>query len=277
MRRLILPNGVLDFERTRVMGIINVTPDSFSDGGIYTSVQDFSFAVKRMERDGADVIDIGGQSTRPGSARLSAQEEWSRLDAVLTAVCAMTALPISIDTYHPEVAKKAVICGASIINDVSGFESEEMRSVAAEYGCGCVVMHSEDISHRHDPVERVRDFFERRVEQCLASGIRRESICLDVGIGFGKTRVQDLELIRCMGQTRVHDLPILSALSRKRVIAYCLEQGGVELAPSKRDTATVAANTAAVFAGADMIRVHDVPSGYQCALVVSGIRNNYIG
>ena len=273
-RRLVLPHTVVYFERARVMGIVNATPDSFSDGGIYSDAYAICRAVKRMEEQGADIIDIGGQSTRPGSRRLGVPEEWKRLESVLPAVTAMTALPISVDTYHPEVARLAVGCGVQIINDVSGFESEEMRRVAAESGCGCVIMHSQDIENSTDPVLRVREFFEKRVAECLRSGIKKTSIILDVGIGFGKTRGQELELLRRMEETRVHDLPLLAAVSRKRVLAHCLAAGGLDLSPKERDTATVAANAAAIMAGADMVRVHDVACGFQCVLVASGIKNS---
>jgi len=245
--------------RAAVMGIVNLTPDSFSDGGMLSDAQAAAEHILAMARLGCAVADIGGQSTRPGHTAISHEEEWRRIRPTLELLRAMRGegipLPlISVDTYYPEVAQAALEHGADIINDVTGFAHPDMRRIAAEYGAGCVIMHSGDITGCGDPVSAVREFFARRVEQCVNDGIDRRCICLDCGIGFGKTREQEVELLRRMGECRVEGLPLLAAASRKRVIAHMM---GIDLPPHERDEATHATHLTAVKAGADMVRVHD--------------------
>ncbi len=244
-------NRVLELHRppmrAAIMGIVNLTPDSFSDGGRLSGVEDALARVIDLTETGCAVVDIGGQSTRPGHVPVSPEEEWQRIEPLLTRIDCLRRegflLPfVSVDTYQPEVARKALAAGADIINDVHGFEDPVMRAVAAECQAGCVVMHSGEISCCSDPIGAVRDFFAQRVEQMLTDGIRKECICLDCGIGFGKTREQ------------VHDLPLLAAASRKRVIAFLM---GRDVPPDQRDEATHQAHMTAVQAGADMVRVHD--------------------
>lgn len=242
--------------RPLIMGILNITPDSFSDGGLYLSAEAALSRAAAMVNDGADIIDIGGQSTRPGHTPISPEEEWGRLEGILPRLCSELSVPVSVDTYSPFVAGRALQCGAAIINDVTGFDSSEMRTLAAQSGCGCVIMHHDDITDRPDPIAAVRDFFARRAAECIAAGIRPGQIALDVGIGFGKTREQELALLRQCGECRVDNLPIFVGASRKRLIAWLMNQP--ECPPEQRDAATHEAHAIAVNAGAEIIRVHDV-------------------
>lgn len=251
-----------------VMGIVNLTPDSFSDGGKLTDTPSALNYILRLRDAGCAVVDIGGQSTRPGHTAVSYEEEWRRIRPALEELARLRekgeVLPfVSVDTYYPEVARAALEAGADIINDVTGLEHPAMREVIAEYGAGCVVMHSGDITRYADPVPAVREFFARRAEECIRDGISPEAICLDCGIGFGKTREQEVTLLERMGECRVYDLPLLAASSRKRVIAHLM---GVELPPHLRDEATHRAHLTAVRAGADMVRVHDAEGAYESLL-----------
>lgn len=264
MKRWDLGAYSLCLNRVKVMGILNMTPDSFSDGGKHYNPADAMAAVRKMADAGVDIIDIGGQSTRPGSERLDAETEWKRIAPLLTELSAGFNIPLSVDTYHPLVARRAVSLGVAVINDVSGFANEEMRRVAAETSCGCIIMYSDDISASdEDPIVLAREFFKKRVDECVESGIKKERICLDVGVGFGKTREQDLALLHRMGQTRVYDLPILAAASRKRVIGICCGNPPA----CDRDPGTIAAHTLAIAAGADIIRVHGFEGAVQAAKV----------
>lgn len=262
-----IKNGLLSINEGRplIMGILNITPDSFSDGGIFSATADQ--AVKRacqLAALGSDIIDIGGQSTRPGHTLIGAQEEWERLAPVLELLKdSLNHLPpISVDTYYPYVAQRALERGAAIINDVSGFDAAEMRLLAAQSGCGCVVMHHDDITSSPKPVAAVRSFFEKRIEECLSAGIKPEQIVLDIGIGFGKTREQELELINRCGECSAGGLPIFVGASRKRLTVWMLENDGVSnaaaLPMTARDPMTHRLHRMAVDAGAAIIRVHDV-------------------
>lgn len=261
-------------ERTYVMGILNVTPDSFSDGGQYLDPADAVRHAHRMAAEGADILDIGAQSTRPGHVPVSAEEEWSRLAPVLAALRGQTALPLSIDTYYPAVARRALEAGASIINDVSGRSNAEMFSLIAETGAGYIAMHTGpggDADHLAEypqgVVADVRHFFEDVCGALKRCGVAEEQICLDVGIGFGKTQEQNLELLRDLNRTRINGCALLVGASRKRVVA--IPSG--ENDPQRRMPGTVAAHTAAVAGGADIVRVHDVWAGVQAARVADAI------
>lgn len=251
----------ISLDRVLVMGILNATPDSFSDGGLYTDAQKAAQRAAQMAAQGADIIDIGAQSTRPGSRPIDASEEWQRLESVLKAVIESVDIPISVDTFYPEVAARAVGYGASIINDITGFQSQQMRKIAAETGAGCVVMHSDDITQLPDYTVAVREFFEKRIDDLVREGVSREQICLDCGVGFGKTREQEIELTAHMNRLRAGDRPLLAAVSRKRMTAYCLPY---DTSPDERDHATTAAHVFAILSGANILRVHNVSAAVQC-------------
>ncbi len=258
----------LPLTRTYVMGILNVTPDSFSDGGKYFQPEKALARALEMKEQGADIIDIGGQSTRPGYTAVSPREEWERIQETVSAVVKGTGLLVSVDTFYPQVAQKALEAGAHIINDVAGFP-REMLEAAAGSGCGCVVMHPCG-SQGGDILDEVRNFFQRRLEEAAQLGIRMESLCLDPGVGFGKSLQENLRLIAQVEKTRIPGAAYLMAASRKRVTgAPCGDPPFDERLP-----ATVAAHTAAILGGADMIRVHDVKEGVQAARMADALKKS---
>lgn len=258
--------------RTYVMGILNVTPDSFSDGGLYFDPAAAVRRAKEMESEGVDIVDIGGQSTRPGSTRISPEEEWSRIEAVVHAVAAETALAVSIDTFYPQVAEKALKSGAHIINDVTGFSTEMWRAVENS-DCGCIVMHPGDpddlAGSGGDILETVRGFFERKAAEAERHGVMKERLCFDPGIGFGKTHEENLALIANPDKLRVPGAALLMASSRKRVIGAVCGNPPFE----KRMAGTLAAHTASVLWGADMVRAHDTFEAVQAARMVDALKH----
>ena len=244
----------LPLHRTYVMGILNVTPDSFS----------VAHALE-MARDGADIIDIGGQSTRPGYTAIPPEEEWARIAQVVPAVVEATGLPVSVDTFYPWVAQKALEAGASILNDVTGF-GEEMLQVAASSQCGCVVMDPGTTGG--DICARVRGFFLDRLQAARKLGIAPDRLCFDPGVGFGKTLEENLALLAHVERTKVEGCAFLMAASRKRVTgAPCGNPPFQERLP-----ATLAAHTAAILGGADMVRVHDVKEAVQAAKMADALK-----
>lgn len=252
--------------RTYVMGILNITPDSFSDGGQYFEPEKALARAKEMEAQGADIIDIGGQSTRPGYTLLSPEEEWLRLREILPRVAAETEAAISVDTFYPQVAEKALAAGADIINDVSGFEEEMLRAVAGS-GCGCVVMYPKG-GEGGNILEQAKGFFGNRMEAAGKFGIQPQLLCMDPGIGFGKTMEENYALIARLREAKLPGVACLMAASRKRVTgAPC---GNPPFA--QRLPATLAAHTAAILAGADMVRVHDVKEAVQAARMADALK-----
>ena len=245
------------------MGILNVTPDSFSDGGRYTQVEAAVEHARHMLAAGADMIDIGGESTRPGAAEVAVQEELRRVVPVVQALRAVfPSARLSIDTRHAAVAREALLAGADVVNDITGLADPAMRQVCAELPCGVIIMHMQgtpgtmqDAPHYDDVVAEVRAFFELRVAEAVAAGIALERICLDPGIGFGKTVEHNVSLIRELESLRIHNLPMLMALSRKRFMGVLL--GDAEL-PRTSALPTVVMSLLAADRGADMHRVHDV-------------------
>jgi len=239
-----------------IMGILNVTPDSFSDGGFYAGAEAALSRARKMVEEGADLIDIGAESTRPGFTPISAEEEWARLEAPLAAVLREKLAPVSVDTTKAEVARRAVALGAAVINDVSGLHGDpDLAKVVADSGAALVIMHHCDAP---DPACKIlldmRDFFARALERAETAGVKRENIILDPGVGFGKTFEQNLTAATSAGALKqVFGLPVLVGLSRKRFI------GAITGAPVEaRLAGTLAADLAALFTGADIVRVHDV-------------------
>lgn len=255
----------LPLDRTYVMGILNVTPDSFSDGGKYLDPTAALERALEMKAEGADLIDVGGQSTRPGYTAISPEEEWERIRDVLPALVKKTGLPISVDTFYPWVAQRALEAGASILNDVTGF-GPEMLAVAAGSRCGCIVMDPGTTGG--DICARVRGFFLDRLEAAQRAGIARERLCFDPGVGFGKTVEENLDLIAHVERTKVEGCAFLMAASRKRVTgAFCGNPPFEERLP-----ATLAAHTASILGGADLVRVHDVKEAVQAARMADALK-----
>lgn len=241
-------------DKPLVMGIVNVTPDSFSDGGDhFTPEAAVEYALKLVE-NGADILDFGAQSTRPGYTEISPIEEMDRLEPVISKVRAQTDVPISIDTYFPVVALNTIEWGANIINDVSGVITEKMAKVVRDNQAGWIIMHN-----GAGGVDEVHKFFDESINKCEALKIDKSQICFDMGIGFGKDRVQDLALISRISDYKPDGYPLLLGTSRKRVIG---KYGG-ESVPKNRDYGNIAADTAAILGGADIIRLHNVKAEKQ--------------
>lgn len=252
------------------MGILNVTPDSFSDGGQHNAPEAALAHARLMITQGAQLIDIGGESTRPGSMETSIDEELRRVIPVVKALRAAypaaddaAALKISVDTRHAEVAEAALEAGADIINDITGLADPAMREICAAAPCGIILMHmlGEPRTMQQNPqytdvVAEVRAFFEERVALAEAAGIDPARICLDPGIGFGKNVQHNLALINHLEETRVRDLPLLMALSRKRFMGAVLSGGAP--APVQDALPTVVMSLLAADRGAELHRVHDV-------------------
>ncbi len=247
--------------RVLIMGILNVTPDSFSDGGRFLSPD---AAVKRaliMEKEGADIIDVGGESSRPGAEPVPVEEELRRVIPVLERLRGKLRIPISIDTTKAEVAEAALRAGASIVNDISALRFDPaMASVVAEFGAGLVLMHMlgtpktmQQAPHYEDVVREVREFLAERALYAQSQGIPREAIAVDPGIGFGKTVEHNLELLRRLPELVELGFPVLVGPSRKSFIGAILGLGVEE-----RLEGTLAACAVAVVRGADILRVHDV-------------------
>ncbi|MCR4925851.1 MAG: dihydropteroate synthase [Clostridiales bacterium] len=259
-------------KKTYIMGILNVTPDSFSDGGDFVDADKAVEHALEMARDGADIIDIGAQSTRPGHTPVSAEEEMRRLKPVLQALKDKN-LVISVDTYYPEVAKFALEISADIINDVSGEFNSEMAQVVKEYGAGWILMHtggksaSETADYDGCVTDSVNEFFDDVLLKAKEYAIPLNNICLDCGIGFGKSYEDNLELLQNADLIKRDNIALLYAVSRKRVIgtATMVDE------PKQRLYGTIAANTAAIMGGADIIRVHDVKECSQAAKMIDAI------
>jgi dihydropteroate synthase len=257
----------ITLDRTYIMGILNVTPDSFSDGGQYASVASAVARACEMQAQGADIIDVGGQSTRPGHTPVSPDEEWRRLAPVLQALCGKITVPVSVDTYYPEVARKAAEIGVRIFNDVTGFRDPLMRQYAAQYGVGCVIMHDIELDESADVCAELRAFYAARTAECIADGIAPACICLDPGVGFGKSYEQNLAIAARFAEQCYGDYPMLAAASRKRVIG--LSCGNPPA--NQRVSGTVAYHTACMLGGANLIRVHDVSEAVQAARVIDAV------
>lgn len=237
-----------------LMGIVNITPDSFSDGGKYLNPENAVSHALQLLKDGADIIDLGAQSTRPNYEEISAEEEWERLYPVLSALREKTNAPISIDTYFPSVAQKALENGADIINDISGHISKKMVKLIKETGAGWIVTHNGEGN-----AETVRQFFLQTSFELSSLGIKLNQLCFDMGIGFGKSYENNLELIARVSEYKRLGVPLMLGVSRKRVIAAA----GGEFIPENRTYGNIAADTAAVFGGVDIIRLHDVKNEKQ--------------
>lgn len=244
-----------------VMGILNVTPDSFSDGGSYPTVDDAVAAGRRMVEDGALIVDVGGESTRPGSAEVPVEEEIARVLEVVRRLAA-EGICVSIDTRHAAVARACVEAGASIVNDVSGFRDPAMVEVAASCDAGLVVMHMkgepgtmQDDPAYDDVVAEVRDYLANQAAMLQEAGVGKSRICLDPGPGFGKTPRQTVELMRNLHEIVHLGYPVMAAVSRKSFIGWAY---GIE-DPVERDEASAEEALMACELGASVVRVHNVP------------------
>ncbi len=269
----------ISLEKTLVMAILNITPDSFSDGGRFFSVDDALRQAEKMIADGADILDVGGESTRPNSARVTVEEEIRRVVPVIEAVAKRFDVPVSIDTSKSEVAAEAVSAGAEIINDVSGLRfDEKIAEVAARHKTGLVLMHLRgdfETMHQQTPVsdilKEVSNGFRQSLEKAEKFKIEKERIVLDVGIGFSKTFEQNLELIAKLDKISAEfpEFPLLVGASRKSFIGKILGDAPAD----ERLFGTLAANALAVWNGAKIIRVHDVKETVDTIKTVEAIKD----
>lgn len=273
--------------RTYLMGIINATPDSFSGDGLIAEGKDcIADAVAKgvqQEKDGADILDVGGESTRPGAEPVSVEEELARVIPAIEELAKRVSIPISIDTYKSDVARQALRAGASIINDVWGLQMEpKIANVAAEHNALLILMHnrskpknteqSEKLGARYvgveygDLISDIKIELGKSVEQALKAGVARENIIVDPGIGFGKTVEQNLELIYRLRELKELGFPLFVGPSRKSFLGYTLN-----LPPEERLEATAAAVTLCIERGADIVRVHDVKAIHRVAKLTDAI------
>ena len=270
----------IDLSRPIVMAILNVTPDSFSDGGRFADPDAALRQAETFVTEGADILDIGGESTRPGSTRVSAEDEISRVVPVIEAVSKRFDAPISIDTSKSEVARAALDAGAEIVNDISGLRFDQrIATVAAERRAGLVLMHSRgdfEMIHSQPPVDDiladVTADFQRSMSMATEHGVGTEQIVLDIGIGFGKTLEQNLELLAKLDKliAEFPCFPILVGTSRKSFIGKLLD----DLPPSERLTGSLATAAVAIWNGAAILRVHDVRETVETMRIVEAIKRS---
>ena len=270
----------LDFsKRTCIMGILNVTPDSFSDGGRYFSENDAVTQALRMEEEGADIIDIGGESTRPGAVKVSVREEIKRVTPVIEELAKRVKVPISVDTYKSEVADASIKAGASIINDISGLRFDPaMAEVAAEHEVPVVIMHIKGTPRnmQKNPlykslISEIIDYLREGIIKAKKAGVAEDRIIIDPGIGFGKSLEHNLEIIRRLSEFEGLEKPILLGHSRKSFIGKVLD--GVTAGDRVDGTAAVTA--IGIINGANIVRVHDVREMVNVARIADAIKRTY--
>jgi dihydropteroate synthase len=241
-------------QRTCVMGIINVTPDSFSGDGLGADIPAIVDQALRFEKEGADFLDVGAESTRPGFQPVSADEELRRLIPALEAIAAQVDLPISVDTYKAQVARRAVAAGAVIINDIWGLKADpELAQVAAEAGTPLIIMHNQETRQYRDLLPDIFSSLKHSAGQALNAGVPQQNLILDPGIGFGKTPDHNLEILKRLAEFKALGYPLLVGTSRKSTIGLVLG-----LPVDQRLEGTAATVAMSIAGGADIVRVHDV-------------------
>ncbi len=266
-------NHLLVLDRPHIMGIVNVTPDSFSDGGRYASVDLAVAHAMQLVAEGADILDIGGESTRPGAEPVSLDEELARVIPVISALTQAVSVPISIDTYKPEVMRLAIEAGAAMVNDVQALRMPGALDVLANSTAGVCLMHMQGTPqtmqrspHYDDVLTDVRDFLSERLQTLQAHGIAIERIALDPGFGFGKTRAHNISLLKNLQQLCDLGAPLLVGLSRKSILAAIAGDD------SQRLPASLAAAVISAMKGAKILRVHDVKATAEALKVYSAIQ-----
>ena len=259
-------------KKTYIMGILNVTSDSFYDGGKYNTPEKAITRAKEMLKEGADIIDIGAHSTRPNHTVLNEDEELEIIKKYLPLIYDETKAVISVDTFYPVVAEYALQNGASIINDVSGVFNDKMAELVVKYNCGWVIMHTGGGDSINIPeylvtvTNDVIDFFADMLKKCSDYGINKNQLCFDMGIGFGKNQEHNIELIKNVDKLKHHDIALLTALSMKRVVKNVTNVLGEDLLYG-----TLSANTLAIAGGTDIIRVHNVKENVLAAKMTDAI------
>lgn len=257
--------------RTYIMGILNVTPDSFSDGGRYNSIDNALKHTEQMIRDGADIIDVGGESTRPGHIRISDQEEIDRIIPVIERIKGEFDIPVSVDTYKSSVAAEAVRAGADMLNDIWGFKYDrKMAEIAAENRLACCLMHNRSEAVYRDFMEDVLSDLKESVNIAKSAGVEDERIILDPGVGFGKTYEQNLEVTNRVDMLGTLGYPVLLATSRKSMIGNALD-----LPSEERLEGTLATTVMGVLRGCLFVRVHDVKENKRAVVMTEKIIGRY--
>lgn len=264
-------------DHTLIMGILNVTPDSFSDGGRFSGAVPAIAAGRRLAAAGADIVDVGGESTRPGAAEVEPAMEIERVVPVVRGL-AESGIVVSVDTSKAAVAAAAIAAGAEIVNDVTALRDPDMAPVCAGAGVGVVVMHMQGTPRTmqqapryDDVVSEVRSYLLERAAWAQRQGIDGERLCLDPGIGFGKTLEHNLALLGGLAELAGTGYPLLVGASRKRFLGAVLAASGIETSPGERDTATAATTALAIAAGCAVIRVHDVAGTLEVARIADAI------
>ena len=267
-------------ERTYLMGILNVTPDSFSDGGEFNNVGAALSQAREMITNGVDIIDIGGESTRPNAEAVSIEEELQRVIPVIERLRKESSIPVSIDTTKAIVAQKAIAAGADIVNDISGATFDrEMLSTVAKLNVPIILMHMrgnpktmQSLTDYDDVVREVQEFLKTQVGKAIACGIKRSNIIIDPGIGFAKKAPQSLELLQRLNELKALSLPMLVGVSRKSFMRPILHQDDAK----QRVWGTAAACYGAIARGADILRVHDVAQMHDVCRVADAIERNFM-
>ena len=257
-------------QEPRIVGILNVTPDSFFDGGRFTDVDAAVAQAHRLVAEGAALIDIGGQSTRPGYEEVTVAEEIRRVVPVISALTASLPVPLAVDTYRSAVARAALQAGAHVLNDIHGLlRDPALAGVAAEFRCPVVVMHNEPGFNEAtgDPLARMLRYFERSIATATRAGVAADRIILDPGIGFAKTQEQNLTILARLPELRVLGRPLFLGASRKSVVSHVLD-----LPPGERLEGTLAITSLAAWHGIELIRVHDVQANLRAARMAAAIR-----
>jgi len=274
-RRLLCGGRWLDLSRPQVMGILNVTPDSFSDGGRFNRLDDALRQAEAMTKAGAALIDVGGESTRPGAAPVSAQQELERVAPVVEAIAARLDVLISVDTSTPELMIEAARLGASLINDVRALRREGALQAAAQSGLAVCLMHMQgepgnmqDNPHYDDLLGEIKAFLKERVNACLSAGISRERLLIDPGIGFAKTCAHNLSLLKHLKMLHALGLPLLVGASRKSLIGQTLGH-----AVGDRLYGSLALAALAILKGAAIVRVHDVTETVDVVRMLDAVQN----
>ncbi|MBL7081181.1 MAG: dihydropteroate synthase [Candidatus Omnitrophica bacterium] len=269
--------------RVRIMGVANLTPDSFSGDGLYrqspianrqSQIDNIIKHVENMVKDGADIIDVGGESSRPGAEPVSAKEELNRVIPIIKRLAKRIKVPISIDTYKPEVARASLDCGASIVNDITGLRNTRMIKEVVRAKARVVIMHMKGSPktmqinpHYESLIDEIILYLEERIKKAVDFGIDKKSIIIDPGIGFGKRKEDNLRLLASLGQFRVLGCPILVGPSRKTFIGEILNRNE----PSQRLNGTLASVVIAAMNGADIVRVHDVKSTSEALKIADAV------
>lgn len=254
-------------ERTYIMGILNVTPDSFSDGGKYNEVEAAVMQAKKLVEQGADIIDVGGESTRPGAKVVSIEDEIERVVPIIRALKKTLDVPISIDTYKSQTARAAVLAGADIINDVWGFKKDpNMAKVASEFNVPCILMHNrENVPYKKLMKEVILDLVES-VNIALDAGVSREKIILDPGIGFAKNYEENLKVMNNLDKIVGIGFPVLLGTSRKSMIGMTLD-----LPVNERVEGTISTTVLGIMKGCHFVRVHDVEENKRAVIMADTI------